>query len=97
MVGAPRSTVPLFAKSAVVWVVMVVVLVLVPDALESWMPLDFARVCGWVLASFIWVVVLNREWESRLRPLVRFPLQIFASASAALLAVWISDQFRVTW
>ena len=93
----PRSPVPLFVRSAIVWLVMVIVLVLVPDTLEQWMPLNIARICGWVLASGIWVIALDRYWTAQLRPLVRFPLQIGAWLGAALTAVWISDQFRVTW
>jgi hypothetical protein len=79
------------------WIVMVVVLVLVPDTLEQWMPLNIARVCGWILATGLWVVVLDRAWQARFTPLVRFSLQIVAWLSAALLAVWISDQFRVNY
>ena len=96
MPGPSRSPVPLLAGSALVWVVMVVVLVVVPDALEAWMPLHIARICGWVLASGIWVIALDRAWQSRFRPLIRFPLQITAWLAAALTAVWISDQFRVS-
>lgn len=83
--------------SAVMWIVMVVVLVLVPDTLEQWMPLNIARVCGWVLASGLWVVVLDRSWQARFPPLIRFPLQIVAWLTAALTAIWISDQFRVNY
>ena len=56
-----RARFGFFLKSAGVWVVMVVVLVVVPDALEQWMPLNVARVVGWVLASGIWVAVLERD------------------------------------
>ena len=91
----PRTSVPLGLRSAAIWVVMVVVLVVVPDTLEQWMPLNFARVCGWVLASGIWVTALDRAWQIRFPPLVRFPLQITAWLAAALTAIWISDQFRV--
>jgi hypothetical protein len=91
----PVPRVPLGLLSAGMWVVMVVVLVLVPDTLEQWMPLNVARVCGWVLASGLWVVVLDRHWQARFSPLVRFPLQIVAWLGAALTAIWISDQFRV--
>ena len=76
---------------------MVAVLVLVPDALEGWMPLDIARVCGWVLASGIWVAVLERDWRERFGPLARFILQMAAWLAAAVLAVTISDRFRITW
>ena len=82
-------------RSVGVWLVMVVVLVVVPDTLERWMPLNIARVCGWVLASGIWVAVLERDWQARFSPILRFALQIVAWLGAALLAMWISDQFRV--
>jgi hypothetical protein len=81
-------------RSVVVWLVMVVVLVVVPDALEAWMPLDIARVCGWVLASGIWVAVLERDWRKRFSPLPRFVLQTVIWLSAAIVAITISDQFR---
>jgi hypothetical protein len=92
MFRVPRL--PLGLQSAGMWIVMVVVLVVVPDTLEQWMPLSAARVCGWVLASGLWVVVLDRSWQARFPPLVRFPLQIVAWLTAALSAAWISDQFR---
>ena len=74
---------------------MVGVLIFVPDLLESWMPLHIARVCGWVLASGIWVAVLERDWRERFSPLPRFLLQCAAWLSAALIAIEISDYFRV--
>jgi hypothetical protein len=81
-------------RSTGVWIVMVVVLVVVPDALERWLPLDMARIGGWVLASGIWVAVLEREWQARFAPLARFALQIVIWLAAALTAITISDQFR---
>ena len=81
-------------RSVGVWLVMVLVLVVVPDTLERWMPLNIARVCGWVLASGIWVAVLERDWQARFRPVPRFLLQVAAWLTAALLAIWISDLFR---
>ena len=84
-------------RSVTVWCVMVVVLVVVPDTLERWMPLQVARVFGWVLASGIWVAILEREWQERFAPLIRFSLQIVIWLSAAFAAIWISDQFRVRW
>lgn len=74
---------------------MVLVLVVVPDTLERWMDLNIARVCGWVLASGIWVAVLERDWQNRFAPAARFALQILAWLGAALTAIWISEQFRV--
>jgi hypothetical protein len=94
MGSARRAHIRLGARSAGVWLVMVVVLVVVPDTLERWMPLHIARVCGWVLASGIWVAVLERNWQARFSPVPRFILQIAAWLSAALVAIWISDLFR---
>ena len=91
----PVPRVPFGLLSAGIWIVMVIVLVVVPDALEAWMPLNIARVCGWIVATGLWVVVLDRRWQARFPPLLRFSLQIAAWLSAALLAAWISDQFRV--
>ena len=90
-----RSGLAFSLRSAVVWIVMVAVLVVVPDALERWIPLQIARVCGWVLASGIWVAVLERDWQERFPPIPRFALQIAIWLSAALTAIFISDQFRV--
>lgn len=82
-------------KSALIWLVMVVILVLVPDALERWMSLQIGRVVGWAVACGVWVVVVERDWQERFGPLARFVLQLVLWVGAALLAIWISDQFRV--
>jgi len=81
--------------SVAVWLLMVAVLVVVPDTLERWMPLHFARVCGWVLASGLWVAILERDWQDRFKPIPRFVLQVLVWLAAALVATWLSDQFRV--
>jgi hypothetical protein len=83
------------ARSGAVWVVMILVLILVPDTLEDWMPLTVARVCGWVLASGIWVAVVEREWRARFSPVPRFLLQTAIWLSAALIAIYVSDYFRM--
>jgi hypothetical protein len=80
--------------SAVVWLVMTVILVVVPDQLERWMPLQFARVVGWVLACGVWVVVVEAEWKARFGPVMRFVAQIVLWLSAALVAIFVSDFFR---
>ena len=82
-------------RTAVMWVVMTLILVVVPDALEQWMPLEVARVIGWAVACGLWVVAIEAEWKARYGPFVRFVLQLMLWVSAALLASWISDQFRV--
>lgn len=74
---------------------MIAVLILVPDFLESWMSLPVARVCGWVLASGLWVAIVEREWRERFSPLPRLLLQMFVWLSAALIAIYVSDYFRM--
>lgn len=82
-------------RCALVWLVMIVVLILVPDTLEAWMPLSAARVCGWVLASGIWVAIIERDWRERFSPVPRFVLQCAIWLSAALIAIFVSDYFRM--
>lgn len=74
---------------------MVAVLVIVPDSLERWMPFEIARICGWVLASGLWVAILERDWQMRFGPVLRFALQTVLWLGAATTAIWISEQFRV--
>jgi hypothetical protein len=81
--------------NALVWLAMVVILVVVPDYLERWIPLEFARVVGWAVACGVWVVVVEREWQARAGPFARFFLQLVLWVAAAVLAIWISEQFRV--
>ena len=90
-----KGTARFVAWSGAVWLVMIVVLIVVPDSLEGWMPLSIARVCGWVLASGIWVAVVEREWRERFSPIPRFLIQIVVWLSAALIAVYVSDYFRL--
>ena len=90
-----KGTARFVALSGVVWIVMIVVLIVVPDALEGWMPLPIARVFGWVLASGIWVAVVERQWRERFSPIPRFLIQIVVWLSAALIAVYVSDYFRL--
>ena len=90
-----RTSIGRFAiKNALVWLAMTAILVVVPDSLERWMPLQIARVLGWVLACGLWVVVVESEWKTRHGPLVRFAAQFVLWVSAALLAIFISDAFR---
>lgn len=78
-----------------VWIAMVVILVIVPDFLERWMPLEFARVIGWAVACAVWVVLVERQWQARIGPFLRFFAQLVLWVGAALLAIWISEQFRL--
>lgn len=84
-----------FLLNAAVWLAMVVILVVVPDALETWVPLTIARVLGWAVACGVWVVVVEARWRQRLGPFARFFVQIVLWVAAATLATWISDQFRL--
>ena len=83
------------AANVVVWLAMTVILVLVPDTLERWLPIEVARVIGWAVACGVWVIVIERHWQARVGPFVRFVLQLAFWISAALVAIWISDQTRL--
>jgi undecaprenyl pyrophosphate phosphatase UppP len=86
----------LFALANVgVWIVMMVVLVLVPDTLERWLPLEVSRVLGWVMATGLWMILVEREWQRRVRPLPRYAMQVLLWMSAAFVALWISEHARV--
>ena len=93
----PRSS--LDAKflllNLLVWLAMVVILVVVPDTLEAWMPLTIARVLGWAVACGAWVVLVEGGWRQRFGPFARFLVQVVLWVGAATMAMWISDQFRV--
>jgi hypothetical protein len=85
---------PFIAKNAVVWVAMTLILVVVPDTLERWIPLPIARTIGWVVACGLWVIVVESEWKARYGPVTRIAVQFVLWISAALVAIWISDAFR---
>jgi hypothetical protein len=76
---------------------MVVVLVVVPDALEPRLGLEVARVFGWAVAFPVWIVLVEKDWQTRFGPLTRVALQVPLWIAAALLAIWISDQTRFNW
>jgi hypothetical protein len=76
---------------------MIAILVLVPDTLERWTGMEIGRVIGWALASGTWVVTLGPSWQRRVGPLARFGLQFVLWVSAALIAIWISEQARVVF
>ena len=81
--------------NVVVWVLMTAILVVVPDALERWMSLPIARVLGWAVACSVWVVAVEARWQRRLSAVPRFLVQLVLWVGAAMVAMWISDQFRV--
>jgi hypothetical protein len=74
---------------------MVIVLVLVPDSLEERMGLGIARVIGWAVAFPIWLLIVERGWQSRFGPFARVALQVPLWVAAALLADWISGQAKI--
>jgi hypothetical protein len=80
-----------------VWLAMVCILVLLPDQLERWLPLQVCRVIGWAVACGVWVVTVEQQWRARYGPFVRFALQLVLWVSAAVFALWLDDQFRLTW
>ena len=80
-------------RNALVWVLMLIILVVVPDQLEHgcrWFTHH-----RWAVAVGVWVMVVEQEWRARFGPLARFGFQLVLWVSAALLASWISTQFRV--
>ena len=90
-----RRTGAFVVTNVVMWLVMTVILVVVPDALERWMSLELARVVGWAVASGFWVIVLQQPWRARVGPFALFAIQVALWISAALVAIWISDTARV--
>lgn len=77
--------------NAAIWLLMTAILVVVPDTLERWMPLEVARVIGWAVACAAWVVAVEREWQRRTGPFTRFALHLALWVSAALVAIWVSE------
>jgi hypothetical protein len=92
---AQRSSRTVFVVSNVlVWLVMTAILVVVPDLLVRWVTLEVARVIGWGVAGSVWVVAVERQWQARFGPIARFFLQLVLWVSAALVAIYISEQSR---
>ena len=90
--GKTRRLSSFVLKNLIVWVLMVVVLVLVPDTLEPWLGIEIARVIGWGVAFPVWMIVVERDWQTRFGPMTRVALQVPLWIAAALLAIWISEQ-----
>lgn len=74
---------------------MTAILVVLPDQLVRWMDISVGRAIAWAVAGGVWVVAIERQWQARFHALARFPLQVLLWASAALVAMWLSDQFRL--
>jgi hypothetical protein len=89
------SRVVFVVANVIVWCVMTAILVVVPDQLARWMSLEIARVVGWGVAGSVWVVSVESMWRARFGPIARFFLQLVLWISAALVAIFISDQVRV--
>ena len=83
------------ALNLILWVVMTDILVVLPDQLVRWVDLSVGRALAWAVAGAVWVVAIERQWQARMGALARFPLQVLLWASAALAAMWVSDQFRL--
>jgi hypothetical protein len=81
--------------NVLVWLAMTAILVVLPDQLERWLPIQVCRVIGWAVACGVWVVTVEEQWKRRLGPLARFALQLVLWVSAAVFALWLDDQFRV--
>jgi hypothetical protein len=77
-----------------VWLAMTIILIVVPDVLERWVPLAFGRALGWAVAGGVWIIVIERHWQARMGVAARFFGQVLLWGSAALTAIWISDSFR---
>jgi hypothetical protein len=91
---SPRRRWPFVLANVLVWLLMTVILVLVPDALDAWLGLEVARVVGWAVAGSVWVVTLEKQWQARVGVAWRFVLQLLLWISAALVAIWISEMAR---
>jgi hypothetical protein len=77
------------------WFVMTGILLVLPDQLVRWMDLSVGRAVAWAVAGAVWVVAIERQWQARMGALARFPLQVLLWVSSALVAMWLSDQFRL--
>jgi hypothetical protein len=78
--------------NVVVWLLMTVLLVVVPDVLEERVGTEVARVIGWAVACTVWVVAIEAQWKVRVGPVNRVVLQFLLWVSAALTAIWVTEQ-----
>jgi hypothetical protein len=81
--------------NVVVWLVMTAILVVVPDVLERWLSIEVSRIVGWGVAGSVWVVAVEQQWKARFGPIARFFLQLVLWISAALVAIYVSEQTRI--
>jgi hypothetical protein len=80
------------ASTVVVWVAMTAILVVVPDQLNRWLPLEISRVVGWAVAVSVWVLTVEEQWKARFGPLARFAFQLILWVGAAVTAMWIVER-----
>ena len=92
---APHRLWPFVGLNVVLWLVMTLILLVLPDQLDRWLDLSVARAIAWAVAGAVWVVSIERQWQARVGVLARFPLQVMLWSSSALTAMWLSDQFRL--
>ena len=90
--ATPRPGLRFLLLNVVMWILMVVILVIVPDTLERWMNIELARVTGWAVAGAVWTLAVESQWRQRTGPILRFVVQTILWVTAAFLAIWISDQ-----
>lgn len=83
------------ALNVLMWLVMTAILLVLPDQLVRWLDIMVGRAVAWAVAGSLWVVVIERHWQARMGALARFPLQVVLWVSSALVATWLSDQFRL--
>ncbi len=81
--------------NVLVWVAMTAILVVLPDWLSRTLPIEVSRVIGWAVACTVWVVTVEQQWKVRFGPLTRILAQFVLWVSAALFALWLSDQTHV--
>ena len=89
---ALRSRLWFVVLNIAMWLIMVVILIVVPDALERWMSIELARVTGWGVAGAVWALAVESRWRERTGPIVRFFAQTTIWVTAAMVAIWISDR-----
>lgn len=87
----PRVPVGFLLGNVVVWFLMTVLLVVVPDVLEERVGIEVARVMGWAVACTVWVVAIEAQWKVRVGPVSRVVLQFLLWVGAALTAIWITE------
>ncbi len=89
-----QSTVTFLSATLGVWLLMTAILVVVPDQLDRWLPLEISRIAAWGVAGGLWIVTVDRQWQQRVGGATRALLQLVLWVGAALAAMWVSGLFR---